>query len=398
MAVVNYIDNFFRELVNSDCVNSEEYLRSPLRYLLEKMLHRIMYGEVSILTGANKSERTEKRKAYLSGTRHRILKTCMGTIELLIPKIRKGGYVPSFLTKLRQIDQSFVPFLREAYIHGISPRKLESVLSDIGIAKISKSAISQLSKEFDEEIEHFRHRPLHNNYPILIVDALYEKVRENGRVISMAIMVVCGINQDGQREIIAIEPMPEESKDTYHLLFTQLQERGLKTPKLIISDAHLGLKAAIDMLPGTSWQRCKIHFMRNILAHVTKRGKQEFADELKQIWLAPTIEIARERAQQVSMRYKKKFPKAIDCLETGLEDTLTYYAFTDIDHRKIASSNMIERLNREIRRRTKAVTVFPDTNSYVRLVGKLLMEYHKKWEAQSKHYIHEEAIKPLLDN
>ena len=331
MAVMNYTDNFFSELENSDYVNCEEYLHSPLRYLLKKMLHCVMDGEVSRLTGANKSERTKKRTAYLSGTRHRLLKTCMGTIELLVPKIRKGGYVPSFLTRLRQIDQSFVPFLREAYIHGISPRKLESVLSDIGIAQISKSEMSQLSKEFDEEIERFRHRPLQANYPILIVDALYEKVRNNGRVISMAIMVVCGINQDGQREIIAIEPMPEESKDTYHLLFTQLQERGLKTPKLVISDANLGLKAAIGMLPGTSWQRCKVHFMRNILAHVTKRGKLEFADELKQIWLAPTIDIARERAKQLSLRYKKKFPGAIDCLENGLEDTLTYYAFADID-------------------------------------------------------------------
>ena len=233
----------------------------------------------------------------------------------------------------------------------------------------------------------------YREYPILVVDALYEKVRENGRIMSMAVIVVCGVNLDGFREILAVEPMPEESKETYSWIFKGLQSRGLRSPSLIISDAHSGLRAAItECLVGTSWQRCKVHFMRNILAHVTKKDKASFAAELKEIWLAKDAEDARARAKGFVNKYQKKYPDAVNCLMDGLEDSLTFYAFGEIDHRKISSSNMIERLNREIRRRTRVVSSFPSKASYLRLITAYLMDYTEDWDKKGRAYIAPESM------
>ncbi len=191
----------------------------------------------------------------------------------------------------------------------------------------------------------------------------------------MAILVVCGVNEKGHREVLAIEPMLEESKTSYHQLFNSLKGRGLKNPVLIISDAHSGLVAAIrESFPGTSWQRCKVHFMRNIPAHIPHREKDEFARQLKEIWLAPSAEGARECASALAQRYAAKFPKAIQTLEDGLEDSLSFYAFPELDARKIAFTNMLERLNEEIQRRTRVVGIFPNQDSYLRLVTTFLME------------------------
>jgi transposase-like protein len=248
-----------------------------------------------------------------------------------------------------------------------------------------------------EQVREFRHRPLSNTfYPVLWVDALYEKVRLDGRIVSMAVLIVCGVDETGRRDIIAVEPMVEESRSSYGVLFQDLKDRGLATPKLIISDAHSGLVAAIqESFPGTSWQRCKVHFMRNILAYVPQKEKKSFAAVLKEIWLAPTAELARKRAYDVIDAYAKRFPKAVQCLENGLEDSLTFYAFPKLDARKISSSNMIERLNREIRRRTSVVGIFPNEASYIRLVTTYLMEYAEDWSV-SRAYLSQESIAATL--
>ena len=212
----------------------------------------------------------------------------------------------------------------------------------------------------------------------------------------MAVLVVCGVDENGHRDIIAIEPMAEESEDSYRSLFEDLKERGLATPKLVISDAHAGLTAAIrKSFPGASWQRCKVHFMRNILAHVPQKDKKSFAAVLKEIWRAPSAEIAEKRATDIINTYAKRFPKAIACLESGLEDSLSFYSFPDLDARKISSSNMIERLNKEIRRRTSVVGIFPSEDSYIRLVTTYLMEYSEDWSV-SKAYLSKESIEATL--
>ena len=233
---------------------------------------------------------------------------------------------------------------------------------------------------------------------MLWTDALYEKVRYDGRVVSMAVQLVCGVNEAGMREVLAVEPMLEESRESYAQLFAKLKERGLQTPALVISDAHAGLVAAIrECFLGASWQRCKVHFMRNILAHVPQKEKESFAAQLKEIWLAPSAELARQRAELLSEQYGKRFPRAIELLEDGLEDSLAFYAFPDLDARKISSTNMLERLNKEIRRRTNVVGIFPNKESYLRLVTTYLMEYADDWSV-SRAYLNPKSIQTLLLN
>ena len=212
----------------------------------------------------------------------------------------------------------------------------------------------------------------------------------------MAVLIVCGVDGNVHRDIIAVEPMTEESRSSYGVLFQNLKDRGLSTPRLIISDAHSGLVSAIrESFPGASWQRCKVHFVRNILVYVPQKEKKAFAAVLKEIWLTPTAELVRKRAYDVIDSYAKRFPKAVQCLEDGLEDSLAFYAFPMLDARKISSSNMIERLNREIRRRTSVVGIFPNESSYVCLVTTYLMEYAEDWSV-SRAYISHESIAATL--
>ena len=258
---------------------------------------------------------------------------------------------------------------------------------------MSRSRVSNMAKEMDEQVEAFRNRSLEDNrYPVLWADALYEKVRYDGRVVSMAILLVCGVNEAGSREVLAVEPMLEESRESYAQLFERLKDRGLSAPSLVISDAHAGLVAAIrESFPGACWQRCKVHFMRNILVHVPHRDKQVFAEKLKQIWLAPDVETAHKRTAALAEEYENRFPQAIRILEDGLEDSLAFFCFPVLDFRKTSSSNMLERLNREIRRRTRVVGIFPNPVSYLRLVATYLMEYAEDWSS-TKAYLSAQSI------
>ena len=349
--------------------------------MLAFMCQELMELEVTKKLNAGKSERVAGREGYRSGHRDRRFDTRLGSISLAVPKIRNGGYVPFFVEKWQRSEQALITAIHDIYVEGVSTRKVAKLVESLGIENISAAEVSVMSKNLDEQIEAFRKKDLSDRvFPILWVDALYENVRVNKRVVKVAIEVVCGVDTEGHRAVLAIEPMAEESKDSYLALFRDLRERGLNLPKLVISDAHSGLVAAIgEGFPGTSWQRCKVHFMRNILAKVPKTAKESFAADLKQIWLAPNADEARKKAKEFIAKYESKYPAAVECLEAGLEDSLTFYAFPSIDPRKIATSNMIERLNREIRRRTKVVGIFPNTKSYLRLVGSYILEYTEDW-------------------
>jgi Transposase and inactivated derivatives len=309
------------------------------------------------------------------------LDTRLGTLNLSIPKLRSGGYVPAFMERWQRSEQALVATIHDIYVMGVSTRKVKALAESMGIESISAAEVSNMAKSLDEQVEAFRKQDFTGKqFPILWVDAIYEKVRVDSRVVSMAIEIVCGVSTDGHREVLAIEPMAMESKDSYLALFRDLRSRGLEVPKLIISDAHTGLVAAIqEGFPGASWQRCKVHFMRNILAHIPQRVKDAFAKELKQIWVAEDATHARALAVALAEKYRSKYPKAIECLENGLEDSLTFFSFPMIDQRKIASSNMIERLNKEIRRRTRVVGIFPNEASYMRLVCSYILEYAEDW-------------------
>jgi len=246
-------------------------------------------------------------------------------------------------------------------------------------------------------VEEFRTRPLQAEYPFIWVDALYEKVRRNNRVVSSAIMIAHGVDLKGQRECLAVEPMWEESEDSWREFMRKLKKRGVRRVRMTISDAHQGIQAAVKKeWLGASWQRCKVHFMRNILAKVPHRVKARLADQLKQIWLQPVRRSAERLAELIIKEYEEKYPEAMRCLEEGLEDSLQFYNFPEIDKRRISSTNVLERTNREIRRRSRVVGVFPSIESYLRLVTAYLIEYTEDW-ANENAYIKADKLGPLLE-
>ena len=368
----------------------------PMLNMLEWLCSQMMETEISNKIGAEKHEQSQERTSHRCGFRTRRLDTRMGTMYLLVPKVRNGGYIPFFVTERKRSEAALVQVVQEAFVNGVSTRKMEKLAKSLGIEGISRSQVSEMTKGLNEQAEDFRNRPLTSNaYPVLWVDALYEKVRYGGHVVSMAILLVCGVSAEGKREVLAIEPMLEESKESYKQLFEKLKERGLTKPSLIVSDAHKGLVAAIgECFPGASWQRCKVHFMRNILVHVPHKEKERFASLLKGIWLTTDLETAKQRAQELADQYKEKCPKAVETLEEGLEDALTFLAFPKLDARKVSSNNMLERLNKEIRRRTRVVGIFPNPESYLRLVTVYLMEYSEDWSV-TRSYLSEESLKSL---
>ena len=292
----------------------------------------------------------------------------------MVPKVRNGGYIPFFVTERKRSEAALIQVIQEAYVQGVSTRKIEKLAKSLGIEGISRSQVSEMTQG---------------------VDALYEKVRYAGRVVSMAILLVCGVSEEGKREVLAIEPMLEESRESYKQLFENLKERGLTKPSLIVSDAHKGLVAAIgECFPGASWQRCKVHFMRNVLVHVPHKEKERFAGLLKGIWMTADPATAKQRARDLADQYREKCPKAVETLEEGLEDALTFLAFPKLDARKVSSNNMLERLNKEIRRRTRVVGIFPNPDSYLRLVTVYLMEYSEDWSV-TRSYLSEESLHSL---
>ena len=368
----------------------------PMLSMLDWLCSRLMEAEISNKAGADKNEHYEARTDSRSGYRPRRLDTRMGTMYLMVPKLRTGGYVPFFITERKRSENALIHVIQEAFVQGVSTRRMEKLAKSLGIESISKSQVSEMTKGLNDQVSSFRTRDLSGTtYPILWTDALYEKVRVDGRVISMAVLIVCGVNSEGQREILALEPMMEESKESYSQLFRNLKKRGLTGPVLIVSDAHSGLKSAIaEEFPGASWQRCKVHFMRNILVNVPHHAKEAFASELKEIWTAPTEEDARRRAERLTEKYEGRFPKAVRILEEGLDDSLAFYGLEDVDPRKISSTNMLERLNKEIRRRTRPIGIFPNADSYIRLVTIYLIEYSEDWSA-NRAYLSQDSLQKL---
>ena len=364
----------------------------PMQAMLKWLCEKLMEAEVESKLCAEKSERSSERQGYRSGYRVRRFDTRMGTMYLMVPKIRNGGYIPFFVEAKKRSEAALMNVIQEAYVNGVSTRKIDKLTKTLGIESISRGQVSAITKDLNEQVEAFRNRELESTYPVLWVDALYERIRDNQRVKNMAVLVVTGINVEGKRDILAVEPMYEESAATYTKLFDDLKVRGLEKVWLVVSDAHKGLvKAAREAFVGCSWQRCKVHFMRNILAHISGRDKKSFAERLKQIWLQPDYDSAKKYANAFMNDYEAKFPQAISTLDDGLEESLQFFSFREIDARKISSTNLLERLNREIRRRTNVVGIFPSMESYVRLVTSYLFEYSEDWSS-GRSYINPKII------
>lgn len=366
--------------------------KDPVLAMLEWIAHQMMLVEAEGKVGAEKGKHSRDRRTYFSGARVRRMDTRLGTIYLYIPKLRRGGYIPFFVAERRRSEMALAALVQEAFINGVSTRRIERLARALGIENISAAQVSEINKGLESQVAAFRSRSLEEAYPFIWVDAHYDKVRVEDRVITLALMIAHGVNSAGVREILAVEPMFDESEDSWREFFRKLKKRGLRSVSLCVSDAHSGIQAAVKKeLLGSSWQRCKVHMMRNILAKVPHKEKRRFSAHLKQIWLQPDRKSALRAATQLAREYGERFPDAIHCLEEGLEDSLQFYSFPEIDPKKISSTNMSERMVREVRRRSRVVGIFPTIASWVRLETCYLIEYSEDWPTD-RSYIKREKI------
>ena len=358
----------------------------PLRAMAEGMMDYLMEAEVTAKIGAEAFERTADRTTYRNGFRDRRWDTRLGTLQLQVPKLREGGYVPSFVENRQRSEQAIISVIPEAVVKGVSTRKIEAVLEQLGIAGVSAGQVSQLCAALDEKVSKFREGPL-GEVRYLWVDALYEKVRVDDRVESMAVVTAIGVNLEGCRQVLGVDLIPAESEEGWSQFFKSLKERGLHGVKLVIADAHAGLKAAVSKVMKAEWQRCKVHFYRNVLAHVPKRSQLEVSEAMKAVFVQRDEKSAKTKAADVVRQFQTRFAKAMDIFESGIDAALSYLHYPLAHRTRISSNNPLERLNREIRRRTRVVGIFPHGGPCLRLIGMVLVEQNEDWLTADKAYL-----------
>ena len=372
-----------------------EYLRKMgveedsnfLREGIALLLQLLMEVQVSTQVGAERYERTESRQGYRNGYRDRSWETRVGEIPLQIPKLRSGSYFPSFLEPRRPAERALLAVIQSAYVAGVSTRKVDELVQSLGLTGIDKSKVSRICKGLDEGVTAFRNRPLEVAYPYLWLDALYLKVRQNHRIVNMAVVLAIGVRETGEREILAIDIGGSEEEAFWTNFLRGLVGRGLEGVQLVVSDSHEGLKRALaKVLTGTTWQRCRVHFMRNVLAHVPKGDKSMVAAAVRTIFAQHSQEAARQQLAEVVRVMEARWPKAAQVLAAGEEDVLAYMTFPPEHWSRIYSTNPLERLNREVKRRTDVVGIFPDRDAVLRLVGSVLIEANDEWQAGRRYF------------
>jgi putative transposase len=369
-----------------------------LREMIGFTAQRLMALDVETLTGAAPGERSPDRINQRNGYRDRIWETRAGTVELRIPKLRKGSYFPPFLEPRRLAEKALTAVVQEAYVHGVSTRSVDDLVRAMGMSGISKSQVSRLCEEIDEKVKAFLDRPLEGDWPYLWIDATYVKTRECGRIVSVAIIIAVGVNSDGRREVLGMAVAPSEAEPFWTEFLRRLARRGLRGVKLVISDAHEGIKAAVAKVLHASWQRCRVHFMRNALAHAGRQGRRVVSAFIGTAFVQDDAETARAQWRSVCDQLRPKVPKLAGLMDDAEDDVLAFMSFPK-DHRaKIHSTNPIERLNGEIKRRTDVVGIFPNEDAIVRLVGALLLEQNDEWAVQRGRYMSLETIAPLSND
>ena len=356
-----------------------------LRAVAESVLQLIMEADVEGVIGAGRHERAEGRMTYRNGYRDRSLDTRLGTLNLRVPKLRQGSYFPGFLEPRRTSEKALVAVIQEAWINGVSTRRVDELVQAMGLSGISKSTVSKLCKDIDERVGEFLSRPLTGEWPYLWLDATYLKVRQGGRIVSVAAIIAVAVNTDGRREIIGLGTGPSEAETFWTDFLRGLKARGLDGVKLVVSDAHTGLKAAIRRVFEAPWQRCRVHWMRNALAHVQKGQHTMVAAAIRQAFNQPDRQTAGETWRHVADQLRKRWPKLATFMDETEEDVLAYMVFPPQHRTKLHSTNPIERLNKEVKRRADVVGIFPNEDSITRLIGAVLFEQNDEWQTQHRY-------------
>ncbi len=379
-------DRIERDELADKLVEAASSAEDPIRAMAEMITDFVMEAEVSAKIGAEPHQRSDERRRYRNGHRERRWDTRLGSLKLQVPKVREGGYVPSFIEHRKRSEQALVGVIQEAVVQGVSTRKIENVLAEFGIAGVSAGQVSQLCAGLDQKVQQFRERRLGQSRYVW-VDAVYEKVREDGRVESMAVVIATGVNPQGRREVLGVDVIPTETEEGWAQLFKGLRERGLSGVQLLISDAHGGRKNAARKVLKAEWQRCKVHFYRNVLVQVPKRSQAEVSEAMKAVFVQRDEKSAKAMAAEVVRQFQNRYAKAMEIFEAGIDDVLSYLHYPVAHRVRISSTNPIERLNLEIRRRTRVIGIFPHRGACLRLIGMLLVEIHEDWLTDDKAYL-----------
>ena len=353
--------------------------------------------DVETLCGAAYGERSAERANSRNGYRERVWETRAGAIDLKLPKLRTGSYFPGFLEPRRTAEKALAAVIQEAYIQGVSTRSVDELVKALGMSGISKSQVSRLCTEIDERVGAFLSRPIEGDWPYLWIDATYVKVRQAGRIVSVAVIIAVAVNTDGVREVLGMAVGPSEAETFWTDFLRSLTRRGLRGVKLVISDAHEGLKAAAAKVLKATWQRCRVHFIRNALAYAGKGQRQMVLALINTVFAQDSAETASAQWRTVADQLRGKFPKLADMMDDAEPDVLAFKGFPKAHWAQIASTNPLERLNAEIKRRTNVVGIFPNDPAIIRLVGALLLEQNDEWQLQ-RRYLQLEGLQTISDN
>ncbi|NJL72127.1 MAG: IS256 family transposase [Candidatus Competibacteraceae bacterium] len=360
-----------------------------LKELVETTVRQLLEEEVARHLGAGPYERSGERRGYRNGTKPRTMKTSVGELRFEVPQVRESGFRTQLFERWQRSDKALVAAMQEMVVKGVSTRRVSDVLEEMGGFEVSAATVSKTMAELDASIEAFFSRPLDDcAYPYLMVDARYEKVRKDRRVRSQAVLVVAGIRDDGRRDLLALALGDSESLDTWGEMFAGLKRRGLRGVELLVSDAHRGIRAAAEKhFQGAAWQRCRVHFMREMMGKVSYKNYSELAADLRGIYASEEREQCLEVAEEVASKWEARYPKLAGALRDGVDDTLTVWDYGRKIRRKLNSTNMIERLMKEIKKRTRIVGSFPNEQACLRLVGAVLLETQDAWDIEDKRYI-----------
>jgi len=368
-----------------------DFLRQMIGFAAERLMDLELEGLCGAAYGARSEDRTNQRNGY----RERRWETRAGSLDLKIPKLRKGSYFPGFLEPRRLTEKALVAVVQEAYIQGVSTRSVDDLVKSLGMTGISKSQVSRLCEEIDARVRVFLDRPITGHWPFVWLDATYIKVRVHDRVVSVAAIVAVGVDAEGRREVLGLASGPSEAETFWSDFLRTLKKRGLAGVQLVISDAHEGLKAAIAKVLGATWQRCRVHFMRNALAHVAKGQRETVAAIIRTAFAQPDAETAKVQWRLVADQLRPKYDKLASLLDQAEADVLAFMSFPKELRQKLHSTNPLERLNKEIKRRTNVVGIFPNERAAERLIGAILLEQNDEWTV-AKRYMPLEALAKIV--